>query len=246
MAYDGACYGGWQIQNNADTVQAELTKAVKAAFGCDVNIVASGRTDAGVHAAGQVCHFDADLTIPPEKIALALNVNLPPDIAVISSAKAPEGFDANRSAKRKTYIYRMYASECHNPLKDRYSARVTREPDIDKMRLGAKLFCGEHDFKAYQASGATVKTTVRQIYFCEVAHRMYRGSTDIEIYVCGSGFLYNMVRTMAGTLLYLGEGKISCEDIANSLEKPDRSLVGKTMPAKGLTLENVDYGCEIF
>ncbi len=246
VAYDGTNYGGWQIQNNAPTVQEVLNKAIETTFGCKVNVTASGRTAAGVHAAGQVCHFDADLTIPPERLAQALNVNLPQDIAVLNSASAPEGFDANRSAKKKTYIYRMYVSPCPNPLKERYAVRIPHMPDIEKMKIGAGIYCGEHDFKAYCASRSSVKTTVRTVYSCEVNLSQSRGSGDIEIAVCGGGFLYNMVRTMAGTLLYLGEGKITAEDIARSLSAPDRSLVGRTMPAKGLTLESVYYGCEIF
>ncbi|MCD8309356.1 MAG: tRNA pseudouridine(38-40) synthase TruA [Clostridia bacterium] len=246
VAYDGTNYGGWQIQNNAVTVQQLLQDAVKNVFGCDVNITASGRTDAGVHAAGQVCHFDADLTIPPQNIALALNTVLPADISVISSTTAPSGFDANRSAKQKTYAYRMYVSRTRNPLKERYSVNIPCMPDVQKMSIGAGIYCGEHDFKAYCASRSSVKTTVRTIYSCSVNSNESSGSADITVTVCGSGFLYNMVRTIAGTLLYLGEGKISLQDITRSIESLDRSLVGRTMPAKGLTLENVDYGTKIF
>ncbi|MCD7728381.1 MAG: tRNA pseudouridine(38-40) synthase TruA [Clostridia bacterium] len=246
VAYDGTNYGGWQIQNNAPTVQQELTYAIEKTFGCRVNVTASGRTDSGVHAAGQVCHFDAHLTIPPERMAQALNTNLPADIAVLQSAAAPEGFDANRSAKQKTYCYRMYVSRCPHPLKERYSVCIPCMPDIAKMEIGAGIYCGEHDFKAYCASGSAVKTTVRTVYSCSVTLSESRDCPDITITVCGGGFLYNMVRTIAGTLLYLGEGRISLQDISRSLESGDRSLVGRTMPPKGLTLENVDYGVKIF
>ncbi|MCD8201995.1 MAG: tRNA pseudouridine(38-40) synthase TruA, partial [Clostridia bacterium] len=130
IAYDGTNYAGWQTQKNAPTVQEEIEKAVKSALGVSVTLTASGRTDSGVHALGQVAHFDAELTIPPERIAEALNARLPEDISILSSASAPEGFDANRSAKRKTYVYRMYFSRRRNPLMDRYAAHVKGECDL--------------------------------------------------------------------------------------------------------------------
>ena len=158
----------------------------------------------------------------------------------------PEEFDANRSSKKKTYVYRMYVARREHPLKSRYAVAVYPRPDIALMQKGAALYCGEHDFKAYCASGSSAKTTVRKVYSVSVESSFSRGSEDITITVCGAGFLYNMVRTMAGTLLYLGLGRVSLQDIINSLECGDRSLAGKAMPAKGLTLESVDYGLTVF
>ena len=246
LSYDGTAYRGWQTQKNGVSVQSVLEQAALAAFGKKVNIVASGRTDSGVHAAGQVCHFSADISVPAEKIADALNFRLPADICVLKSAAVPEEFDANRSSKKKTYVYRMYVARREHPLKSRYAVAVYPRPDIALMQKGVALYCGEHDFKAYCASGSSAKTTVRKVYSVSVESSFSRGSEDITITVCGAGFLYNMVRTMAGTLLYLGLGRVSLQDIINSLECGDRSLAGKTMPAKGLTLESVDYGLTVF
>ncbi|MBO5327769.1 MAG: tRNA pseudouridine(38-40) synthase TruA [Clostridia bacterium] len=246
IAYDGTNYGGWQIQNNAITVQQVLQNAANTAFGQQLNITASGRTDAGVHAAAQICHFTADISVPANKIADALNVHLPQDISVLSSNLADEDFDANRSAKKKTYCYKLYFSPRRNPLKDRYSLWVKGDINEDKLVQAANLFTGEHDFKAYMASRSQVKTTVRTVYSVTVKSSFSYGSKDIEIYVCGNGFLYNMVRTMAGTILGYAQGKISEEQIKKSLLTQNRTLVGKTLPANGLTLYSVDYGKELF
>ena len=215
-------------------------------LGFSVTVTASGRTDSGVHAAAQVCHFDAETDIPPERMADALNFRLPDDISVLKSVIAPEGFDATASAKKKTYCYRLYLSRRRNPLKDRYSVQIKYPADIGKLKESGKFFEGEHDFKAYCAAGSQVKTTVRRIYSVNVEVKETRGSLDAEIYVTGNGFLYNMVRTLAGTMLYYSAGRISAEDITRSLSLCDRGSVGKTMPAKGLTLENVDYGINLF
>lgn len=246
LAYDGTHYRGWQTQKNGISVQSVLERAALDAFGKKVNIIASGRTDSGVHAAGQVCSFSADISIPAEKVADALNFRLPPDICVLRSVTVPQDFDANRTAKAKTYCYRMYVARREHPLKSRYAVAVWPRPDIELMAKGAELFEGEQDFKAYCASGSSAKTTVRTVRSVKVSCDFSRGSEDIFVTVCGEGFLYNMVRTMAGTLLYLGLGRISLSDVQASVERGDRSLTGKTMPAKGLTLESVDYGFPLF
>ncbi len=246
VAYDGTDYGGWQIQKNKISVQQKVEEAVCALIGEKISVTASGRTDSGVHAAGQVCTFSAQTSIPPEKLADTLNIRLPQDISVLKSAKAPEDFDVIKSAKRKTYCYRFYLSSRRNPLKDRYSVWVKTGADIAKLQHIAGAFEGIHDFKAYQKSGSDVKTTVREIYSVRVASREFRGSADVEIYVCGNGFLYNMVRTIAGTMIYFASGSLTEEDVVRSLEKGDRNSVGKTMPPQGLTLESVDYGFKLF
>lgn len=246
LAYDGTEYGGWQMQKNSISIQQKVEEAAADLFGKRVCITASGRTDSGVHAAGQVCHFDVETSIPPEKIADALNMRLPEDISVLKSVIAPENFDANRSAKKKTYCFRAYVSPRRNPLKDKYSVWVKGGVDYEKLQYISGAFVGKHDFKAYCKSGSQVKTTVRQVYSVEVKCSEYRHSTDVEIYVCGGGFLYNMVRTIAGTMFYFAQGALSEEDVIRSLEKGDREAVGKTMPAKGLTLESVDYGIKLF
>ena len=242
VAYDGTNYCGWQIQPNGMTIQQRLQEAAAAAFGTVCTVTASGRTDSGVHASGQVCHLDLPCEIPGERLADALNAHLPEDIGVLRSARAYDGFDANRSAKRKTYRYSLYFSPRRNPLLDRYATRVDAPCDEGALSGAAALFTGVHDFAAYCSSGSQVKTTVREIYGISISRR----EGLLDIYVCGGGFLYNMVRTMVGTMLWHSLGKLSLEDISASLREGRRSLVGKTMPAKGLTLVRVEYSPDPF
>ena len=242
IAYDGTHFCGWQEQPNGISVQSALSEAAWQAFGIRAVFTASGRTDSGVHALGQVCHVDMDVSVPPEKLADALNCRLPSSVSVLSSAAAPEGFDANRSAKKKTYVYRMYNSPRRNPLKDRYSVHIRGAIDIDAMHRAAQLFVGEHDFKAYCASRSQVKTTVRTVY----SFNAEQDGEDITLSVCGNGFLYNMVRTLAGTVLGCAQGVITCERVLRSLDEGDRSLAGRTMPPNGLCLTEVDYGTALF
>lgn len=242
IAYDGTAYAGWQRQKNALSVQESLEGAILSALGEDVRVTASGRTDAGVHAAGQVCHFDSDkITVPPEKMPDCLNRYLPPDIRAIEGWEGDEGFDSNRSAKRKTYCYSLYVSAREMPLKDRFSVRIEDAPCLEILQAKAKLFEGEYDFKAFCASGSSVKTTVRRVYQVRVEEGKSYGSRDLKIYVTGNGFLYNMVRTMVGELLDLALDRRLEESLFTAYETGDRSLLGKTMPAKGLTLLNVEY-----
>lgn len=242
IAYDGTEYAGWQRQKNALSVQETLENSIMTALGQDVRVTASGRTDAGVHAAGQVCHFDSDaITVPPEKMPDCLNRFLPSSVRVLEGWQGAEGFDSNRSAKRKTYCYSLYVAPREMPLKDRYSVRIDAAPDYKTLQENARLFEGEHDFKAFCASGSSVKTTVRTVYEVRVEEYKSFGSRDIKIYVTGNGFLYNMVRTMVGELLDLSTGKRTKESLFAAYETGDRGLLGKTMPAKGLTMIQVDY-----
>ncbi len=242
IAYDGTAYAGWQRQKNAPSVQETLETALFAALGIDRRITASGRTDAGVHAAGQVCHFDGDLTVPPARMPDCLNRHLPPDIRVIEGWATDERFDSNRSAKRKTYCYGVYVADREMPLKERYAVRVDNAPSLAELQATAKLFEGKKDFRAFCASGSSVKTTVRTVYEVRVEEGESYGSRDLKFYVTGNGFLYNMVRTMVGELLDVAQGKRTAESLRSAFETGDRSLLGKTMPAKGLTLIRVNYG----
>ena len=242
VCYDGTRLSGWQTQANADSVQSALERAVHDAFSENVRIAASGRTDSGVHAAGQVCSLSLENRIAPERVADALNRFLPEDVRVLESVAAPEGFDACRMAKQKTYRYRFYVSARQNPLKERYAAQLKRMPDPEKMRAAAKLIEGEHDFKCFCASGSAAKSTVRHVLSVQISLERSLGSDDIVLDVSGKGFLYNMVRIIAGTLAAVGEGKIRAEDILRAFESGERALLGKTMPAKGLTLAGVEYG----
>jgi tRNA pseudouridine38-40 synthase len=241
IAYDGTNYAGWQRQKNASSVQEVLENAIKTALNKDVRVTASGRTDAGVHAAGQTCHFDLESSVPPEKMPDCLNRFLPNDVRVLEGFAAQDGFDANRSAKRKTYRYSLYVAKRDMPLKERYAVRIESAPNIEILQKTAKLFEGEHDFKAFCASGSSVKTTVRTVYEVRVEETQTYGGRNIDVYVTGNGFLYNMVRTLVGELLDLAEGRKEEESLLLAFETGKRELLAKTMPAKGLTLLQVEY-----
>ena len=238
VCYDGTSYGGWQIQKNSITVQQRLEEVCLEIFGKKISVTASGRTDSGVHAAGQVCHFDAQTTIPADKIAAVFNAKLPEDISVLKSAYAREGFDANRSAKKKTYAYNFYLSPCRNPLKDRYAVWIKNPLDIAKLKDISGVFVGEHDFAAFMAAGSNLKgSTVRTVYGLNVRQH----EAEITISVTGNGFLYNMVRIIAGTLVDIGLGRIKPESTADIIAGCERSKAGHTAPPQGLYMAEVYF-----
>lgn len=250
IAYDGTDLSGWQIQKNGRTAQGEIERAAESAFGVKARVTGSGRTDAGVHAAGQTGNFSfpENIRIAPERIADALNTFLPPDIRILESAAVPESFDACRSAKKKTYRYSVYFSRRENPLLERYAVRVGESPDFARLRACADLLEGEHDFAAFSSTGSSVKTTVRTVYSVEASPYVNdtAGTLCADIDVCGGGFLYNMVRIMAGALLDCGAGKLPLSAVEQALRTGERDLLGKTMPAKGLTLLSVEYSFPLF
>lgn len=236
ISYDGTDYCGWQRQKNGVSVQEVLENALFKLIGEKTNLTASGRTDAGVHAEGQIAHFDTNASIPPERFYLALNSILPNDIRVLTSFLAPDGFHARYSAKRKTYVYKFYVSDVILPLKERYAVRIDQF-NVEKADKVLQEIVGTHDFKCFLSSGSEIKTTVRTIYSATVD----RYGDDVNIQVCGNGFLYNMVRIIAGTALFASQGKLNADNLKEALLKGDRTLVGKTAPAKGLTLKSVEY-----
>lgn len=242
ISYDGTAYAGWQRQKNALSVQETLEDAFLQALSKPVKITASGRTDAGVHAVAQVCHLDVDeITVPAEKLPDCVNRFLPPDIKVLEGAEAKEGFDAIKSAKRKTYRYSLYVSQRELPLKERYAVKIEDAPCLEKLQEIARLFEGEHDYKAFCATGSSAKTTARTVYEVKVEERIELGVRNLDIYVTGNGFLYNMVRTIVGTLIEISLGKKDKDKLLKAYETGQRDLLGKTMPAKGLTLYSVEY-----
>ena len=242
IAYDGTAYAGWQRQKNALSVQECLEDAIHRALGVDVHVTASGRTDAGVHAVGQVCHFDCDeITVPCDRLPDCLNRFLPSDIRLLEGWAGSDGFDSNRSAKRKTYCYTLYESRREQPLLERYAVRVDSLPPLAKMQSYARHFEGEHDFKAFCASGSSVKTTVRTVYEVKVVEEEKFGLREMKIYVTGNGFLYNMVRTIVGELLELANERKTLDSLRRAFDLGERELLGKTMPAKGLMLISVLY-----
>ena len=236
VSYDGTDFCGWQVQDNGVSVQGVLEEAIFKVTDEKVRVTGSGRTDAGVHAAGQTAHFDTNSTVPAEKFYKALNAFLPCGVKVVKSERADDDFHACNLAKRKTYAYSLYLSDAELPLKERYAERV-ENVDAEKMKAAAKEFVGTHDFSAYKASGSSAKTTVRKIYSCKVVKK----GTDITFTVCGNGFLYNMVRIMVGATVAAGKGEISVEDIRRSLATGERPKNVKTFPAKGLCLMKAEY-----
>lgn len=240
VEYDGEKFCGWQRQLSDRTVQQTLEEALEK-LGIKTVVTASGRTDSGVHAAGQVAHFDAECSIPTDKFPLVVNAYLPDDVSVTECEIVSGGFNARFDAKRKTYCYRLYYSRVRHPLLEKNHTHVTVEPNENAMRHAAEYIVGEHDFKCFEASGSKVKSTVRTVYSLEIKTGELKGAKTYEIYVTGNGFLYNMVRIIAGTLYYVGIGKLSPDDVKEIIKKKKRVGAGKTMPPKGLTLEEVFY-----
>lgn len=245
VSYDGTDFAGWQIQKNHRTVQGVLEEAALGIFRKETKIKGSGRTDAGVHALFQVCQFEAETTVPANKLRDCFNRILPADVSVIKSAEAPENFDCTRAERRKTYAYRAYYSDCALPLLERYEARLKERADIERMRSAAGLLVGRHDFKAFSATGSSAKTSEREIHSLVIRETTKENAVHYEIEVCGNGFLYNMVRIIAGELFAVGCGK-SESAIKEALETGKRSLLSKTMPAKGLVLVNTEYLTPLF
>ncbi len=236
LQYDGGGYHGWQRQPKEPlTVQEAVERALEKVTGVPTKVTGSGRTDEGVHALGQTAHFDADKELPEERYLAALNHWLPSDIRVISCERAEEGFDARKSAKRKTYEYRMYLSPVENPLR-RTRELWLKSADVGRMDEAARLFIGEHDFSAFMSSGSSAKTTTRTVYAAGVRTE----GDSIVFSVTGNGFLYNMVRIMAGAIIRVGGGE-SDDFIKNALSSGDRTLVPDIAPPYALYLANVEY-----
>ena len=240
VEYDGTAYCGWQRQINGPSVQQTLEEALARLTGESISVAGSSRTDAGVHAMGLCAHFDSATRIPAEKIAFALNTMLPEDIRIRESGPAPEGFHARYSAAGKVYRYRFYNSRHDCAIGRQYAAHVPLVLDERRMHEEAQALCGTHDFAAFAASGSVAKSTVRTIYRVQV---MRRGD-EVELMILGDGFLYNMVRIIAGTLMEVGTGKRAPGAISTAIETGDRLALGQTAPAKGLTLMRVLYGGE--
>ena len=237
IEYDGTGYSGWQRQKNALSVQQVVEEAWELVSGEKVCVQGAGRTDAGVHALGQTAHFVTGCSIPPEKIAFALNTKLPRDIRIRKSEEAAERFHATLDARIKHYRYVIYNDVHDNAVLNRYSAHVYYSLDVALMEKAAEDLLGKHDFAAFSSAGSDIKTTERIIYKAEIT----RKDRYILIDIWGNGFLYNMVRIIAGTLADIGSGKLEPSVIKDAFIKKDRVLVGKTMPAKGLTMMEVLY-----
>ena len=238
IEYDGKDFNGWQKQPNKLNIQGEIERAIKQITNEEVNLTASGRTDAGVHALGQVANFKTNSNIPIEKIPIALNSNLKKSIVIKSAEEVEERFHSRLNCKRKTYRYVINNSKYGTAIYRNLETHIPMKLDIQKMQEAVKYFEGEHDFKAFKASGTSSKSSVRTIYKAEVINA---GNERIYIELTGNGFLYNMVRIISGTLVEVGLEKIEPNEIKTIIESKKREKAGKTLPPQGLYLLNVEY-----
>jgi len=239
ISYDGTNYCGWQKQlsKSIPTVQNEFNKACSKLFKSEIDSIGASRTDAGVHALGQRCVIDVDTTIPTDRMPMALNGFLPEDIVVTDTQDVPNDFNPRFKAIKKTYEYRIYNSRFKNPMFRNYSEYVREPLNVEEMSIASKAFLGEHDFKGFCASGNSSKTTTRTIYDISVEQT----GDFIILRITGNGFLYNMVRIMAGTLIYVGYGKIKACEMEEIILSGDRRKAGKTAGPSGLTLVKIVY-----
>ncbi len=238
ISYDGTNYAGFQKQDNAVTIQSVLEDVLSKVCKTDIQVVGSGRTDAGVSAIEQVCHFDIDSELDTRKVKGYANSILPKDIRLMEISLISEDFHARFSAKQKTYEYYFYTNSEVIPVYDNFATYIGYNLDISKMQSACKFFVGEYDFTSFCASNTSVVDKVRTIYnmdIVEVNDGLYKLS------ITGNGFLYNMVRIIMGTLVDVGLGKILVENISNVIESKDRTQAGKTISAHGLYLKKVIY-----
>ena len=243
IQYDGTDFHGWQIQGSLRTVQGELTSALSLIDGRSVNLYGSGRTDAGVHAEGQVASVEIEREISPAKLRAAINGNVGKDVRVVQVETAADDFHARYSALEKTYVYRIVNGPLISPFWWRYAHHDARRLNLATMKQAAELFCGKHDWTAFSAAQSDVEDRVRTVTRLEILERADERSHGplIEIRVSANGFLRYMVRTIAGTLLALGRGELDGDAIREALETGIRPLVAVTAPACGLTLVSVRY-----
>lgn len=257
VAYDGTEYSGWQVQPNAVTIEGELNEALSQLTKETIQVIGASRTDAGVHSLGNVCVFDTETSIPAEKICYAVNNMLPGNIRVIESKEVEPDFHPRHCDSVKTYEYKIWNDIFPSPVLSRYSHFTYRKIDLDKMKAAAEKLVGIHDFGAFCGAGSQAETTVRTIYSVEITEAPMemavlnqRGQNEsgeypfgrmICIRVRGSGFLYNMVRIIAGTLLDIGTGLMEVQDIDKCLETHQRSDAGPTAPANGLTMIGIKF-----
>lgn len=237
VAYDGTNYHGWQIQSNGETIEGVLNRCLSELLQEKIKVIGASRTDSGVHARENIAVFDTDAQIPAKKVANALNARLPADIRVQESDEVEADFHPRHCVSRKTYEYRIYNATFSMPIERLYSYFTHVPLDIERMQRAARYFIGTHDFKSFCSVDAQVENTVRQIENVDVC----KEGSLITIRVSGRGFLYNMVRIMAGTMMEIGRGRLEPEDIARILEAKDRSAAGPTAPACGLTLMKYEF-----
>ena len=237
VAYDGTHYCGWQVQINGITVEEVLNKTLSELCHEDIKVIGASRTDSGVHALGNVAVFDTESGIPGEKFSFALNQRLPEDIRIQESCQVADDFHPRYCDTIKTYEYKILNRRFDMPTERLYSTFVYYPLDIDKMKRAAAVLVGEHDFKSFCSSRSQVENTVRTITDITID----KAGDMIHIRISGNGFLYNMVRIIAGTLIKVGCGEWKPEDMKAILAACDRSAAGPTAPAHGLTMIGLDY-----
>lgn len=238
LEYDGSAYHGWQSQKNASNIQDTLNAKLKILLKEDAKVMGAGRTDAGVHAKGQVAAFTSATDKPCERILAGLNGLLPRDIRVRSVEVVPEVFDPRRDSMGKTYKYTWFDGPAHSPFERLYSWHAKQKLDDKAMAAAAKLLEGEHDFTSFRAAACEAKTPVRRIHKCAVT----RDGERVTLEIHGTAFLHQMVRIIAGTLFDVGTGKRTAASVGVLLKAKDRKLAGKTAPPEGLVMWQVDYG----
>lgn len=237
VAYDGTNYHGWQLQPNVVTIESVLNEALSSLFKENIKVIGASRTDTGVHALGNIAVFDTNARMPAEKVSYALNQRLPEDIRIQASVEVPLDFHPRYQNSKKTYEYRILNSEFPMPVYRLYAHFTYVSLDIEQMQRAADYLKGEHDFKSFCSVNTVAETTVRTIYDISVE----KSGDMISIRVTGSGFLYNMVRIIAGTLMEVGRGNIMPEKMPDILNALDRTKAGPTAPACGLTLVKYEY-----
>jgi tRNA pseudouridine38-40 synthase len=242
LSYDGTAYAGWQVQSNARTIQAEVEKALRQVTGEDIRVLASGRTDAGVHAIGQVIGFRSETYLSPEVLCRAIDAHLPFDIIVLDVCEAPDGFHPIRDALRKRYRYVIQDGPLCDVFARAYAWFIPQRLDVEAMSEAALTLMGEHDFSSFEASGAARVSSVRTILDLSVRRQTGDFMDRVVIEVEANGFLYNMVRIIVGSLVAVGQGKRSPDWIAQVLRARDRRVSGVTAPPHGLFLVHVEYG----
>jgi tRNA pseudouridine38-40 synthase len=243
IQYDGTDFHGWQVQDNARSIQGELERVIGTLDDGDVKVAGSGRTDAGVHAEGQVANVDLRREFEPDRLRLAINGNLSRDIRVLDVSIVPGEFHSRFSAKKKTYLYRVINGPVMSPFWRRFAHHESRSLDIQQMAAAAKHFLGEHDWKAFasaRSDGETRIRTIREFEVDSIWDERARASI-IEFRISANGFLRYMVRSIIGTLLEVGRREKDIDVIRTAIETGDRNLAGMTAPANGLTLLKVDY-----
>lgn len=237
IAYDGTNYCGWQIQENGITVEQIINEKLGELLGEEIAVIGASRTDSGVHALGNVAVFDTKTRIPAEKISFALNQRLPADIRIQESKEVAADFHPRHCNSRKTYEYKILNRRFAVPTERLYSHFVYMPLDVEKMKKGAEYIVGEHDFKSFCSSRSQVENTVRTIYKLDIK----REGDMIHMIICGNGFLYNMVRIIAGTLMKVGLNIYPPEHVQEIIEARDRSAAGPKAAACGLTLVGIEY-----